>query len=270
MRIKTLLNFLVIVASSLSADAVELCLKPKAESNGSLVLLGDVAEIHGATDEHRVALERIELFPTPTDQRGRALHARELRELLALQDVNVQELRFTGARLARISAASKDRPHTAEIQSASLANAQVVVATRKLNRGDVIREADVALRKLDQLSPATTLTETLAEVVGKETLQPLQIDQPIDRRQLRRPLLVHRGETLRVVARAAGVQVFTTARATEDGALGDIIVLQSLENREKYAAQVTGLQQAEVYASGVLANDPVPPRTAVNETTVTR
>jgi flagella basal body P-ring formation protein FlgA len=59
-----------------------------------------------------------------------------------------------------------------------------------------------------------------------------------------------------VRARAAGVQVTTTASATEDGSLGDIIMVQSLENREKYATHVTGLQQVEVYATGVVATDP--------------
>ncbi len=82
----------------------------------------------------------------------------------------------------------------------------------------------------------------------------------IDKRQLKKPLLVRRGEVIRVMARAAGVQVRTTARATEDGAFGDIITVQSLENREKYSAHVTGLQEAEVYATAVPASGTSPRR----------
>ena len=92
-----------------------------------------------------------------------------------------------------------------------------------------------------------------------EVLSPIREGQLINLSQLRKPLLVKRGELIRVRARAAGVQITTTARATEDGALGDIVNVESLENREKYSTYVTGTQQVEVYAAGIVAADPKPP-----------
>ena len=131
----------------------------------------------------------------------------------------------------------------------------MAVTIRQLNRGDVIREADVRLKPLANNARGIATTDRLADVIGLETLRGYAAGQPIDKRQLRKPLLVHRNEVIRVVARAAGVAVRTTARAFEDGAYGDIIVVQSVENREKYSVHVVGLQQAEVYATSVTASD---------------
>jgi len=135
---------------------------------------------------------------------------------------------------------------------------EYVVTVRALNRGDIVRIADVELRPLEETPLRGKAAIQLKDVVGREVLRPLASGQPIDERQLRRPLLVRRGQAVQVRAKAAGVVVTTTARATEDGAAGDIIVLQSLENREKYSAHVTGLQQAEIYVSGIRAADTRP------------
>ena len=135
----------------------------------------------------------------------------------------------------------------------------VVVTKRALNRGEIIRDADIELQPIDPKAKNSQFPMQRQAVVGMEVLTPIREGQAIARAQLRKPLLVKRGEVIRVRARAAGVQVTTTGRATEDGALGDIIMVQSLESREQYPTHVTGLQQVEVYATGVVARDPARP-----------
>ena len=148
----------------------------------------------------------------------------------------------------------------------------MVVAARPLNRGDVVNEADVVLlpisdatRKIAAIRGGGVL-HLMSEVVGLEVTRSMAPNQPFDARLLRRPLLVRRGEVIQVTARAAGVTIRTSARAVEEGSHGDLIMLQSEDNRQKYLARVTGLQQAEVYASGPVVHDRPAPEAADDRT----
>lgn len=254
---KVALYFFAIIAGSWSADAAELTLLPQAHAKGSLILLGDVVDIK-STDADRVEqLKRVELFPAPAQQRSKLMHVRELIELLVLHGIDLKDLSFTGTRTTRIYAAGQEPAVIAAglVKPIVETTEMVVVTRRALNRGDIIREADVELQPIDPKAQRLQIATERHAVVGMELLYAINEGQMINLSQLRKPLLIKRGEVIRVRARAAGVQITTTARATEDGALGDIVMVESLENRKKYPTHVTGSQQVEVYAAGVIAAD---------------
>jgi flagella basal body P-ring formation protein FlgA len=258
---KVALYFFAIIAGSWSADAAELTLLPQAHARGSLILLGDVAEIK-STDADRVEqLKRVELFPAPAQHRSKLMHVRELIELLVLHGIDLKDLSFTGTRTTRIYAGGQESAVIAAglVKPVVETTEMVVVTRRALNRGDVIRDADVELQPIDPKTQRLQIATERHAVVGMELLYAINEGQTINLSQLRKPLLIKRGEVIRVRARAAGVQITTTARATEDGALGDIVMVESLENRAKYPTYVTGSQQVEVYAAGVIAADPPRP-----------
>lgn len=257
MPTKTVLYFLAILAGSWSADAAEVTLLPQSHAQGSLVLLGDVAEVKSTDAERVTQLKRVELFPAPAQHRSKLMHVRELVELLVLHGIDIDDLEFTGTRTTRIYAATQEPKVVPAGLFTPAADAQemIVVARRDLNRGDIVRETDVELQPVNPKVKGFQIAVEREAVVGMEILSPIREGQAIAIHQLRRPLLVKRGEIIRVRARAAGVQVTTTARATADGSLGDIIMVESLENREKYPTHVTGLQRVEVYATGVVAAD---------------
>ncbi len=259
---KVALYFFAIVVGGWSADAAELTLLPQAHAKGSLVLLGDVADIKSTDAERVELLKRVELFPAPAQHRSKLMHVRELIELLVLHDVNINDLTFTGTRTTRIYAATAESKVIAAGLVKPVAETtefMVVVTRRALNRGDVIRDADIELQPIDPKAQRLQIATERQAVVGMEVLYSIQEGQTINLTQLRKPLMVKRGEVIRVRARAAGVQITTTARATEDGAIGDIVMVESLENRQKYPTYVTGSQQVEVYAAGVIAADPARP-----------
>lgn len=258
---KVALYFFAIIVGSWSADAAELTLLPQAHAKGSLILLGDVVDIK-STDADRVEqLKRVELFPAPAQHRSKLMHVRELIELLVLHGIDLKDLSFTGTRTTRIYAAGQEPAVIAAglVKPVVETTEMVVVTRRALNRGDVIRDADVELQPIDSKTQRLQIATERHAVVGMELLYAINEGQMINLSQLRKPLLIKRGEVIRVRARAAGVQITTTARATEDGALGDIVMVESLENRKKYPTYVTGSQQVEVYAAGVIAADPPRP-----------
>jgi hypothetical protein len=70
-----------------------------------------------------------------------------------------------------------------------------------------------------------------------------------------------------VFSYAAGIQVKTLARVTEDGARGDMVMVESIKNRRDiYRARVTGTQRVEVYARGrTVAAQEVSPASASDQ-----
>ena len=253
--------FVVIVSATLSADAAEIQLKKSVSSQGSLILLGDIAQIRDDDPQTTRSLARVELFPAPATGRARTVRVREVRELLRLNGVDLATCKFSGAETVRVI--SRPRPASAKPSSrktkpASKPTESIVVAVRPLQRGAIVSAADVELRPQSGTSRrisavrGSTLFHQVDAVVGLEIMRSIRSDQPLEPRMLRRPLLVRRGDVIRVIARASGVTIKTTARATHDGAAGDLVTLQSETNKEKFLARVTGLGQAEVYASGTV------------------
>jgi flagella basal body P-ring formation protein FlgA len=73
--------------------------------------------------------------------------------------------------------------------------------------------------------------------------------------QVRSPLLVRKGERVTVRARAGSVVARTYGTVQQDGSLGELVQVQALEGRERYAARVSGFRELEVFAAGASAND---------------
>ena len=123
----------------------------------------------------------------------------------------------------------------------------VVVAARSLRRGEIVGEGDVALAHASGSNSALTRIE---DATGRELTRSVSIGQPIDEKSVRSPVLVRRGEVVTVMAYAAGVRVRTTAVARDEGSLGDLVAVQTLDRKQQYMARVAAFQTVEVYAGG--------------------
>ena len=109
---------------------------------------------------------------------------------------------------------------------------------------------DVELKSPNKSVTNEDVSQNVEAVVGQECLRSYAAGQTIDLRTLRQPILVRRGDAVVVIAKAAGVRVKTTAKSLGDGAFGELLPVESLANHEKFSVVVTGLRQAEVFASG--------------------
>lgn len=130
----------------------------------------------------------------------------------------------------------------------------VACAVRTIERGDFVRATDVVLRPVGGSVPQRSVA-SIDAAVGKEALQNIRADSVLLSNQLRSPILVHRGERVTVKAKASGVVVRTYATARDEGSLGDLIMVEALEGREKYAARISGVRELEVFAAGAVAGE---------------
>jgi flagella basal body P-ring formation protein FlgA len=140
----------------------------------------------------------------------------------------------------------------------------VVVTTKAIGRGDAIRPTDVRLQPQPAGADKTEPFRALEDVAGAQAVQEIPAGTVLQRSLVCAPLLVRRGEMVTVYSRAAGIRIRLTARAREDGSLGDLVNVESLLDRKTYSARVCGVQEAEVYARAMQAapapTDGVTPR----------
>ena len=80
-----------------SAPAAELRLRSQCRSDGTIVTLGDLAEIFAADRQQADALAAVELFPAPSASRQRFVRVREIQDLLLSRGINLAEHRFSGS-----------------------------------------------------------------------------------------------------------------------------------------------------------------------------
>ncbi len=133
---------------------------------------------------------------------------------------------------------------------------KLVIAARELPRGAMLSAADVLLAwpAPDQRAPsAGSGYHRVEDVVGLEVNRPLRGGQVLLRSSVREPIVVRRGDTVAVYSRASGVQVRTFAKASQDGIRGSLVMVEALEDRQKYTARVVQRGVVEVFSQGVSA-----------------
>lgn len=316
-------------------DAAEIRLRPAAQCDSRLIVLGDVAEVFATEHEEMQRLSAVELFPGPAVGEKRFVDIREIRDLLAIKGINLANITFSGAsqvvirgqaeivasvaqptindaarRVAtqrvtealvgylsdhagetkrwnvkielndqqtealagtsslEISGGAQpwvgrqtfrvvDRQATGEyattIEAEVTLPAMIVVATRTLPRGAVVHAADLQVQATRPHEAQLESFGRVEDVVGQELRRSIGAGQVLTQGDLRPPILVRRGDPVTVYARSPGIQVRTTARAAEDGALGDLITVESLSDRKRFFASVSGIQEVEIYARAAAA-----------------
>ena len=339
MRYFTLLVALLVAAPALATEVV---LRPRVEARGSVVLLGDIAEIASDNAALREQLAAAPLIPSPAAGAQQYLRLAEIRDLVASRGVDVRDVRFGGTAVVLVQpeAVSSTENQTTQKPRASArpvirteadiqlaadqfanavraylqtqtghdlwnvkveADAKLVDAAQQLGgnvqlaggeppwvgrqrlsvmgpgnqpitllyakverlemtvfvvqpikRGDLIRRSDVELRPHLGALPAQAAI-SLDAVIGKEAIQGLRPDSIVQTNQIRSPIVVLRNERVSVRARAAGVSVRTYAMAQQDGGMGDLVMVQSIASKERYAARVVGVRELEIFTAGASA-----------------
>ena len=316
------------------ATGATILLHERAGNNGSVIYLGDVADISAITPSEVRDLSTTPLIPAPPLGTQEFLQASQIRELLISRGVDASGISFTGAAVVEISSAANpivsikaepvpklspeeieqavnsainsyltsqtghqdwqvevlltetnlrnlDKlgfeliasagrgpwtgPQRFQITAANVTesvaiNAKVdrlqntVVALRNIQPGDLIGVADVEVRLQGGNLP-TNAIRSLDQVLGKEALRAIVPETILQSSQLRAPLQVQRGETVEVFARTGGITVKTFAVVKQDGALGDLVQVETLDRKEKFAARVSGWKQLDVLPTGATATD---------------
>lgn len=203
-----LLSILAAIASGIactSASAVEIRLKDEAHCAGPLVRLGDVAEV-SPPEAEGASLADLALFPTPGNGKLRELRRQELMQLLALCEVDLRAVQFTGAETVVIRAGSAEEK-------------------------SIIRPALY-------LIPASAYVK---KSPNRQDPQAKLADRPDEL-----PKLVQRNQAVTIHSLWPGVKITASGKALADGVLGEAVLIEQIGSRERVLAKVIGSQTVEV------------------------
>jgi len=242
-------------------------LKSEAACSGAIVRLKDVADVTSSDEKEAAALAELQLFPVPSAGKVRNVRRGEIRELLALSDVNLKGVTLSGAEklIVRRAEAQPISPVTAAVvptayimpstkipRASETAGVELVpVALRPLEKGTVLRAADLELRPAAIPKESGLTPLKIEDLVGKELLRPLPAGQPLFKDVVQAPRVVRRNDKVRIRAVAAGVVVSTDGKALEEGGEGDNVLVEDGATKEKLMTRVTGYRVVEVLGTGV-------------------
>ena len=122
----------------------------------------------------------------------------------------------------------------------------VPVLTRAVQKGDAISAEDITLERRDRdgSSDGTLLSPQLA--VGRVARQAMRAGAPLRDRDLVKPLLVERNMPVTMTLQVGALQLMLKGKATESGALGDIIGVLNLSSKRVVQGVVVGPGQAKI------------------------
>lgn len=155
---------------------------------------------------------------------------------------------WEGSQRFEITVTSHAGPARMVVEAEISPSPMVVVTVVALPKGSLIRAGDVRLERAAQPENAADALRSLENAVDKETTQAIPAGVILQSQCVRPPVLVHRSEVVTVYSRSSGIRIRTTARAKEDGGVGELIAVESLTERKVFHARVTGVQEVEVYA----------------------
>jgi flagella basal body P-ring formation protein FlgA len=123
--------------------------------------------------------------------------------------------------------------------------------TRSLRSGDVIKASDVTIERHpknelrgDSISPE--------QAVGMAIKTPLRSGQALRLDDLTKPHIVQRNEAVTITYQVPGISLTVRGKATEAGALGDVVGVLNIQSNRTVQATVIGPGHVAISASGPL------------------
>jgi flagella basal body P-ring formation protein FlgA len=128
----------------------------------------------------------------------------------------------------------KNIPINVEVE----ALAEMVIATRPLEFGSIVKKEDVALQKRDLATAQGKVCRTLDEVIGKRVRVAMRGNSTVKSDYLEKPPLVKNGQMVTIIAENESFRLTATGRAKGNGAAGDTVIVQTMNSRKDVPALV--------------------------------
>jgi flagella basal body P-ring formation protein FlgA len=138
---------------------------------------------------------------------------------------------------------------------------EVPTLNRGLNRGEIIREADVTIERRFRSDVSADAIVAPGTIVGLAARQNLRAAIPLRRSDLIRPEIVRREELVTIVYEAPGILLTSRGKALEGGGDGDLINVMNIQSKRTIQATVSG--------PGRVTIAPAAPATIMNTAAIT-
>ena len=122
----------------------------------------------------------------------------------------------------------------------------VVATTQALNRGDVLTSRDLQTITIPRNRLNNRHLTDMKDAIGKELNRPISRDRPLTLDDISEPIVIDRNETVELRVTGAGVQITTAAKALGPAAMGETIMLETINGRRRLMARAIAPGVAEI------------------------
>lgn len=124
--------------------------------------------------------------------------------------------------------------------------ADVVVATRAMERGMMVGKGDVSLQKRDMATVPARVCRSLDEAIGKQVRVGMRANSTLRSDYLERLPVVKSGQLVTIVAENDRFRITATGRVRGNGAEGDTVLVQNLNAQKEIPAVVVDAKTVRV------------------------
>ena len=111
--------------------------------------------------------------------------------------------------------------------AAHAATVRIVVPAHDIARGVVIGETDLTYATVDANGLMSGVPTKVEEVTGMQARRVLSAGQPFRGDDVRRPIVITKGQTVTMQFSAPGVELVAMGRAMSEGGVGDTVTIQN-------------------------------------------
>lgn len=116
----------------------------------------------------------------------------------------------------------------------------VAVATRKIARGEILQESDIAIERRAKSDVGGDTVSDRAAAIGLAARQMIGAGQIVHTAYLMRPELVHRNQPVIMTVEQPGLSLSLRGKALESGAEGDVVNVVNLQSKRVLQGIVSG------------------------------
>ena len=154
---------------------------------------------------------------------------------------------------------------TLRLSGRAAATVEVVTLTRPLERGEIIKVADIQTERQPRSEAARDIVSDRDKVIGSAARSALQMGRPIRAADLMKPELVQRNETVTIIYEVPGITLTVRGKAADGGAEGDVISVLNEQTKRTVQGVVVGPGRVMISTSSPrLAANIAPTRSAAS------
>ncbi|MDR0310058.1 MAG: flagellar basal body P-ring formation chaperone FlgA [Acidobacteriota bacterium] len=125
-------------------------------------------------------------------------------------------------------------------------SADAVTAARKIASGEIITSEDIHMSRIETTDIGVVLARNPEDLTGKTARRVFAAGEPLPVEAFSEPTLVRRGDTVSLRLERGGITMTSSARAAENGRLGEIIQVKSVDFSSVIRARVTGRSEVSI------------------------
>jgi flagella basal body P-ring formation protein FlgA len=126
------------------------------------------------------------------------------------------------------------------------ASMSAVSASRKIVSGKTITEEDIVENRVETTDTGVVFVRNPQEILGKTARRPFAAGEPLPLEAFSEPVLIRKGEMVNVRLNRGKIMLTSTAQAAENGRLGEVIRIKSVDFSSVIRARVTGRAEGSV------------------------